>query len=68
MEVTRVTVDEVKKRMEKGEPFTFIDARNPKAWAEAKEQLPGAILVPADAVAEHLAEIPHDRVIITYCT
>ena len=68
MEVTRVTVDEVKKRMEKGEPFTFIDARNPKAWAEAKEQLPGAIRVPADAVAEHLAEIPHDRVIITYCT
>ena len=68
MEATRVTVDEVKKRMENGEPFTFIDARNPKAWSEAKEVLPGAIRVPAEAVTDHLSEIPHDRVVITYCT
>ena len=68
MEATRVTVDEVRMRMEKGEPFTFIDTRNPKAWAESNEMLPGAIRVPADEVARHLAEIPRDRVIITYCT
>lgn len=68
MEATRVTVDEVRKRMESGEPFTFIDARNPQAWSEAGEALPGAIRVPADAVTDHLSEIPHDRVIITYCT
>lgn len=68
MEVTRVTVDEIKSRMENGEPFTFIDTRNPKAWSEADEKLPGAIRVPADDVTNHLSEIPHDRVIITYCT
>ena len=68
MEVTRVTVDEIRKRMESGEPFTFIDARNAKAWGEARETLPGAIRVPADEVSNHLSEIPHDRVIITYCT
>lgn len=68
MEATRVTVDEIKMRMDKGEPFTFIDARNPQAWSEADEKLPGAIRVPADKVTDHLSEIPHDRVIITYCT
>jgi rhodanese-related sulfurtransferase len=68
MEATRVTVDEVRKRMEKGEPFTFIDARNPKAWGEADEKLPSALRIPAEEVANHLAEIPRDRVIITYCT
>jgi rhodanese-related sulfurtransferase len=68
MEATRVTIDEVRKRMENGEPFTFIDARNPEAWAEADKKLPGAIRVPADEVAKHLAEIPRDRAIITYCT
>ena len=68
MEVTRVTVDEIRKRMESGEPFTFLDTRNPQAWGAAKEVLPGALRVPADAVADHLSEIPHDRVIITYCT
>lgn len=68
MESTRVTVDEVKQRIERGEQFAFIDTRNPKAWAEAETKLPGAIRVPADDVAGHINEIPRDRVIITYCT
>jgi len=68
MEVTRVTVDEIKQRLENGEPFTFIDTRNPKAWSEAKEKLPGAIRVPAEDVISHLSEIPHGQVVIVYCT
>ncbi|HXG64043.1 MAG TPA: rhodanese-like domain-containing protein [Blastocatellia bacterium] len=68
MEPTRITVEEVRERMGRGEPFTFIDARNPKAWGEADQKLPGAIRVPADEVDKHLAEIPHDRAIVTYCT
>jgi rhodanese-related sulfurtransferase len=68
MEPTRVTVDEVKERMERGEQFVFIDTRNPKAWGESDTKLPGAIRVPADVVEQHLDEIPQDRVIITYCT
>ena len=68
MEATRVTVDEVKERMERGEPFTFIDTRNPQSWEEADTKLPGAIRVPADEVERHLKEIPRDRAVITYCT
>jgi rhodanese-related sulfurtransferase len=65
---TRVTVDEVQQRLGRGEPLTFIDTRNPTAWAEAQAVLPGAIRVPADEVEQHLQEIPHDRAVITYCT
>lgn len=68
METTRVTIDEIKERMDRGERFTFVDSRNPQAWAEAENKLPGAIRVPADEVEQHLAEIPHDRTVITYCT
>jgi len=68
MEATRVTVDEVKQRMDRGESFTFVDTRNPTAWAEADAKLPGAIRIPADEVNEHLDEIPRDRTVITYCT
>jgi len=68
MEATRVTVDEVKERMERGEAFTFIDTRNPKAWAEADTKLPGAIRIPADEIEQHLEQIPWDRAVITYCT
>jgi rhodanese-related sulfurtransferase len=68
MEATRITVDEVGERMNRGEPFAFVDTRNPTAWGESDQKLPGAIRVPADEVDQHLDEIPHDRVVITYCT
>ena len=54
--------------MERGEPFAFVDTRNPKAWSESNGKLPGAIRVPADKVAAHLTEIPRDYAVITYCT
>ncbi len=54
--------------MQGGEPFVFIDTRNPKAWGEAATKIPGAIRVPADTTAQTLPAIPHDRIIITYCT
>ena len=68
MEATRVTVDEMKQRMDRGEAFTFVDTSNPKAWAEAETKLPGALRIPAEEVEQHLNEIPHDRSVITYCT
>lgn len=68
MEVTRITVDEVGERLNRGEQFTFVDTRNPQAWGESDQKLPGAIRVPADEVDQHLDEIPHDRTVITYCT
>ena len=68
MEPTRVTVDEVKERMDRGEPLAFLDNRNPTAWGEGQTKLPGASRVPADEVEQHLSEIPHDRTVITYCT
>ena len=68
MEATRVTVDEVKQRMDRGEEFTFVDTRNPKAWGEAETKLPGAIRIPAEEVDQHLDEIPRGRSVITYCT
>ena len=68
MEATRVTAEEVKERMDRGEPLVLIDARNPQAWGGAGMKLPGAIRVPADEVERHLKEIPRERAVITYCT
>ena len=68
MEATRVTVDEVRERMERGEQFAFVDTRNPVAWGESDVKLPGAVRVPANELGQHLSEIPRDRAVITYCT
>ena len=68
MEATRITVDEVSQRMQRGEEFVFVDTRNPQAWAESDKKLPHAIRAPADDLSRHLEEIPKDRAVITYCT
>jgi rhodanese-related sulfurtransferase len=68
MEATRITVDELKERMARGEPFAFVDTRNEKAWEEAETKLPGAIRVPADKPEEFFDQIPKGRTAITYCT
>ncbi|MFY9555824.1 MAG: hypothetical protein WAV47_14015 [Blastocatellia bacterium] len=65
---TRVTVDEVFERMNRGEKFTILDNRNPNAWGKADTKLPGAMRVTADDVEQSLGKILRDRTVITYCT
>jgi len=65
---TRVTPEEVRERLARQEQLTFVDARDPKAWSESNEKLPGAIRIPADEVAMHVGDLPRDRTIITYRT
>ena len=64
----RITVDELRTRLDRGEDIFFIDTRNPNAWGDAETKLPGAIRVPADQVEQHLADIPRDRTVVSYCT
>ena len=64
----RITVEVLRKRMESGEEFMFLDVRNPEAWAESEAMVPNAIRVPLDGLEQELARIPKDRNIVTYCT
>ena len=68
MPPTRITADELNERMSRGEQFTILDSRNPKAWSDAETKLPGAMRVTADELDKHVDKIPRDRAIITYCT
>jgi rhodanese-related sulfurtransferase len=51
-----------------GEPVTFLDTRNPQAWATSDLKIPGAIRVPANEVESHFSEIAPDATVIAYCT
>jgi rhodanese-related sulfurtransferase len=64
----KITVEELRKRMEAGEEFVFLDVRNPEAWAESEAMVPNAIRVPLDRLEEKLPYIPKERNIVTYCT
>ena len=68
MTPTALTAAEAKGMLERGEPIVFVDARNPIAWDQSKQKLPGAVRVPVDQVAQHLKDLPPDATAITYCT
>jgi rhodanese-related sulfurtransferase len=68
MEITRITVDEVRERLARGEPLTIVDARSAEAWAKAETQIPGSVRVPPDDVAGRAEHVPRDRAVVTYCT
>lgn len=68
VEPTRITVEEVKDRIDRGESILFIDTRNPTAWSQSDVKLPGAVRIPLRELEQHLDDLPRDRTIVTYCT
>jgi rhodanese-related sulfurtransferase len=67
MKPAPVSARDAKQLLDDGQ-VVFVDARNPVAWGEASNKLPGAIRIPADEVTQHLGELPSDRTVVTYCT
>ena len=68
VEDVRISIPELRKRMDEGEEFLFIDTRNAQAWAESDLKLPGALRLPVAEAEEQIAEIPRGKPIVTYCT
>ena len=64
----RITVQELKRRMDGGEDFTVIDVRNPRAWAETDTVIPRAVRIPLDELEQSLSRIPKNRPVVAYCT
>ena len=63
-----LSVAEIRAILDRGDPVTFIDSRNPIAWASSKVKIRGALRVPIDEVPEHLDTLPRDQQLIVYCT
>jgi rhodanese-related sulfurtransferase len=68
VDAPRISVDDLRKRMEAREDFTLVDTRNPQAWVESDVMLTEAIRVPMDHLEEKISEIPKDKPVVTYCT
>lgn len=67
MEPKRITVQELKRRMDSGERLVILDNRAQEAWETSDVQIPGSRRVPPDELDKHLQEIAQGTV-VTYCT
>ena len=68
MEPPRITVGELKERMDRNESILIIDTRSPDSWGASDVKLPGAIRVHYSEMEQRLSELPRDRPVVAYCT
>ena len=62
--VRRVTVQELVDLVGKGQAV-IVDVRTAGAFSEG--HIKGALLMPHNEIQNHLSELPHDKLIVTYC-
>jgi 3-mercaptopyruvate sulfurtransferase SseA len=61
----RITIAELQDLMKKHEVF-IVDVRNEVSFNTG--HLPGAKLIPAGEILNHVDELPKDKLIVTYCS
>ena len=68
LRMARISVDDLYRLIEGGERPVIVDVRSHIARSLQPRRIPGALLVPLDAVEGHVKDLPRDRDIILYCT
>lgn len=63
--VAGVSSLEVKRRLDAGEDFVFLDVRSPAEHQQ--ERLPGTVLIPLGALRARLDELPREKEIVAFC-
>jgi membrane protein DedA with SNARE-associated domain/rhodanese-related sulfurtransferase len=68
LRMAKITVDELKQRMDAGDLITVVDVRHPLALELDPETIPGAMNFLMEEIEHRHHEIPRDRDIILYCS
>ena len=64
-DVPEITVSELKERLDRGDPVTIVDVREPFEWGISNLGEFGARLIPMGELAERLDEIdPADEIVL----
>src|SRR5215217_3014851 len=61
----RITADELDTMVKNGQAIV-VDVRNQASYDLG--HIPGAKLIPAGEILNHLNELPRDKMIVTYCS
>lgn len=65
--IPRISLQEVKERLDRGDPMTILDVRQRAQVDLDPRTLPNALSLPPDDVAKRMEELPRDRETIVYC-
>jgi membrane protein DedA with SNARE-associated domain len=68
LRIARVAPEDVKRKLDAGEDVAILDVRSALDVAATPFAIPGSRWIPADAMDDHVADIPRDRDLIVYCS
>jgi membrane protein DedA with SNARE-associated domain/rhodanese-related sulfurtransferase len=68
LRMARITVEELKRRLDAHEEVAIIDLRHPLDFLSEPYTIPGAIRIPAEQLEKRQSEIPGNRDVVLYCT
>jgi membrane protein DedA with SNARE-associated domain len=68
LRISRITVDELKKKLDSGEKLVIVDLRHSMEFEADPETIPGAFRMDAKELEEKNDRLPRDREVILYCT
>lgn len=67
LKVARMTVDELKRRMDAGESVTVFDLRHPLEARLFPHTIPGAKRFPRDNLSSHIEAMPPTQEVVVFC-
>ncbi len=68
LRIARITVDELKKKIDAGEDLVIVDLRHSLDFEAEPETIPGAFRMDAKDLEEKSGGLPTDREVVLYCT
>jgi membrane protein DedA with SNARE-associated domain/rhodanese-related sulfurtransferase len=68
LRMAKISVEELKRRMDAGDAISVVDVRHPLALELDPETIPGAINFTLEEIEHRHQEIPRDRDIVLYCS
>ena len=66
--VPRITREELRAKMVKGENVIVLDVRVKGSYEGSKVKIKGSLRISPDEIEAKYKDLPQDREIITYCT
>jgi membrane protein DedA with SNARE-associated domain len=67
LQVTRISPDELQRLRDQGQPHTVVDLRHARELLLEPVQIPGAVRIGLDELAQRWGELPREQLIVLYC-
>lgn len=68
MEAPRITREDLKLKMDKGQDIIILDVRNPTDYGNSEVKIPGSKRMPLDEIDLRLGELDKKKEVVAYCT